>query len=79
MEIAIIGCSHSLNTGVDLDKTLYNINNGMVAETANNGYGAILANRFPKHNFFVDPNPGDNGTSTGAAIWLYYYLKAGGF
>ena len=35
--------------------------------------------RFPKHNFFVDPNPGDNGTSTGAAIWLYYYLKAGGF
>ena len=35
--------------------------------------------RFPKHNFFVDPNPGDGGTSTGAAIWLYYYLKAGGF
>ena len=35
--------------------------------------------RFPKHNFFVDPNPGDSGTSTGAAIWLYYYLKAGGF
>ena len=35
--------------------------------------------RFPKHNFFVDPNSGDNGTSTGAAIWLYYYLKAGGF
>ena len=34
---------------------------------------------FPKHNFFVDPNPGDNGTSTGAAIWLYHYLKAGGF
>ena len=55
MEIAIIGCSHSLNTGVDLDKTLYNINNGMVAETANNGYGAILANRFPKHNFTLFP------------------------
>ena len=35
--------------------------------------------RFPKHNFFVDPNPGDSGTSTGAAIWLYYYLKSGGF
>ena len=35
--------------------------------------------RFPKHNFFVDPNPSDGGTSTGAAIWLYYYLKAGGF
>jgi len=34
---------------------------------------------FPKHNFFVDPNPGDSGTSTGAAIWLYFYLKAGGF
>jgi len=34
---------------------------------------------FPKHNFFVDPNPGDSGTSTGAAIWLYHYLKAGGF
>ena len=55
MEIAIIGCSHSLNTGVDLDKTLYNINNGMVAETANNGYGAILANRFPKHNYTLFP------------------------
>ena len=34
---------------------------------------------FPKHNFFVDPNPGDSGTSTGAAIWLHFYLKAGGF
>ena len=34
---------------------------------------------FPKHNFFIDPNPSDSGTSTGAAIWLYYYLKAGGF
>jgi carbamoyltransferase len=34
---------------------------------------------FPKHNFFIDPNPGDSGTSTGAAIWLYFYLKAGGF
>ena len=34
--------------------------------------------RFPKHNFFVDPNPSDGGTSTGS-IWLYYYLKAKGF
>ena len=34
---------------------------------------------FPKHNFFVDPNPGDSGTSTGAAIWLYHYLKQEAF
>jgi len=25
---------------------------------------------FPKHNFFVDPCPNDNGTSIGAALWL---------
>ena len=58
MEIAIIGCSHSLNTGVNLYQTVTDINDGKFDETANNGYGAILAKMFPQHNFTLFPAVG---------------------
>jgi len=76
--------NHSFNDTIDLLEraTTYSdcknfVLTGGYALNCVNNYRYL--DKFPEHNFFVDPNPGDNGTSTGAAIWLYSYLKAGGF
>ena len=54
MEIGIFGCSHSFGTGKEIVDTLYELN-----ENSNNklhkGYGAILAELYPQHNFTLFP------------------------
>ena len=54
MEIGIFGCSHSFGTGKTLADTLYELNENKT-DNLNKGYGAILAELYPQHNFTLFP------------------------